>query len=663
MSIKYPIMTLNNESIVLFPGSSFSKNELKSRLHRMDIDASNIQDKNTLVKLYDSYLADHRNKIKIFDSLKKDTENRLSRLGMSERQSIQVSNANTMPNNLKNKVLNISISQEVKPFNNNNSRAQEKSFGNQGAERGAGYSNNVNYSFHSNISSQKQGNEDYRFGYNDNQMKNNFNNYNNNFSNSRNFQNNNQVNLTNSNSSNKFNNNNYNQNQTNYQQKYDNSMNSFNNSQNYRYNNINNNNTFLNNQKYQEEIKNSNINRNNNIINTSNVPKYQEEIRNSNNINMNNNITNTSNIPKYQEEIRNSNINRNNYNTNTSNVNKYQDEIRNSNVNRNNNTINYPKFQEENTNTDINRNNNSRYFQENSNNNQKIFTNITTPNPLNYQESMNSSIRSGNNNSNNYSNLNYNNSNFNNKNFNGSNINYSNSNYQNQQNNNNRMIIEDNNLLNEEELNQNRNNNNQNYKREQDEESAFSFFSTFQDFKNSPLYKNRKQICFNILISFLILIFAIGLLYFIFNCFESITNFFSEFFQIITDPRRFIQIILGFISTLLFGSVRYFYITIPLIVLIVLMFLALRKYIFQKRCREIIKKIQEYLNNNQSMGGNNIIYEDDIFKKFVQGYGISYEQFKKRYLKYLDKLRRDETNMKIYGQKINGKDILYWGLN
>ena len=93
------------------------------------------------------------------------------------------------------------------------------------------------------------------------------------------------------------------------------------------------------------------------------------------------------------------------------------------------------------------------------------------------------------------------------------------------------------------------------------------------------------------------------------------------------------------------------------------MFLALKKYIFQKRCREIIKKIQEYLNNNQSSGGNNIIYEDDIFKKFVQGYGISYEQFKKSYLKYLDKLRRDETNMKIYGQKINGKDIRYWGLN
>ena len=97
----------------------------------MDIDASNIQDKITLSKLYDSYLADNRNKLKIFDSLKKDIQIIKSRLGLNQRQSIQTSNDNTMSNNSKNKVLN--ISQDVKPFNIKNS-GQTISFGYQGSE-------------------------------------------------------------------------------------------------------------------------------------------------------------------------------------------------------------------------------------------------------------------------------------------------------------------------------------------------------------------------------------------------------------------------------------------------------------------------------------------------------------------------------------------------
>ena len=122
-SINYPIFSYNNESIVLIPGSRFTKKDLISRLHQMDIDASNIQDKNTLVNLYESSLQNHQNKLKIFDKLRKDTELLNSKLGLSQRQSIQASNMNTMSNNSKNKIIN--LSSNVQPFNPNNSRVQE----------------------------------------------------------------------------------------------------------------------------------------------------------------------------------------------------------------------------------------------------------------------------------------------------------------------------------------------------------------------------------------------------------------------------------------------------------------------------------------------------------------------------------------------------------
>ena len=73
MSSRYPIFSFKNESVILLPGSYFTKNVLKSRLHEMNINASNIDNKNQLASLYDSVLEDNRYKLKIFDILKKDT--------------------------------------------------------------------------------------------------------------------------------------------------------------------------------------------------------------------------------------------------------------------------------------------------------------------------------------------------------------------------------------------------------------------------------------------------------------------------------------------------------------------------------------------------------------------------------------------------------------
>ena len=283
--MNYPMFTSNNESVILFPGSRFSKKELLSRLHDIDPNIDNTLDKNNLIKLYDSYLSVDRNKFKIFNRLQKDTEYQKSRMGLSQKQSLLTSNANanTFSRDSKAKVLN--ISQEVKPFSEQQN--VNKSI------RGANSKNTI-----------ASNNNNINYGYNDNQLGRNSSNncqdysrniQNINYSNDSNF-----YNYSNTQSQNR------NQSQINYQQKYDNSV----------------------------------SNQNNNVSN-----KY------SMNSNMNDRY-NTSN-QHYQEEI----------------------------------------------NTDINRNN-QRYIQNSTNeDNQKLYTNIETPNP-NYQESKNSLLRSGN--SNNY---------------------------------------------------------------------------------------------------------------------------------------------------------------------------------------------------------------------------------------------------------------------
>lgn len=539
MSMKYSTFTFNNESVILLPGQRFSKKELLSRLHEMDANIDNYQDKSSLNNLYDSYLSDNRNKLKIYNRLKKDTEN-LNSIGFSQKQSIMASNANTISNNSKNNFLN--KSNEIKPF------SEQQNINNYNRE-GKIQKINISKNYEQNLI-----NQNYNYEYNDNQMENN--NYKN-YQDSRISQNTNDINNSN------FSQYNNSQNQFNYQQKNDNLKNNFNNSINNsdKINNINNNMTYI--QPYQEEI-------------------------------------NTG------------------------------------------------------------RNNKQRYYQENTKDNQKIFTNIQTPNPI-YQDPRNSLLKSGNSNNNNYirnSNINFSfNDNYN-PNYN--NQEYSNqmNPYQNQNNKNQRMIIEEQNqsMFPDDE---NKNITYQPSRREPDEESTFSIFSTFKDFKNSSLYKNRKQICFNLLISLIVFLIAIGSLNFIYNCWDSISNFFTEFFNILIDPKRITEGIFGFFSSVLFSSIRYFYIVIPLIAFIVWMVILGKKYLFKRRCKEILKKILEYLKNNENRE-NNIIYEEEIYRRFVQGNGVSYEYFINRYIPVMYKLRRDYP-LKTYNT-INGKNTKYWAL-
>ena len=587
-SINYPIIRMNNESVIIMPGSKFTKNELKSRLHDMDIDASNVQDKGVLVNIYESSLSDNQNKLKILNRLRKDTEMYNSKLGISQRQSLQASNANTMSNNSKNKVINISY--DVKPFNSKNTIQQDinmiKSI-NTNTSKGANSYNSYNY----NNNQEQPVNNTGKFGYSDNQIENRYNNYS-----ISNYQSNNQSKLNNSN---KYNNNNYSNNNNNYSY----------------YNNTS-----------QISVENNNNNLMNNLSNNN-----MNSINSLNNVS-NNNINNSSSINNMS----------NNYMNSKNSIN----DASNNNMN-NRNSINNKNYQEE-TNNDIKRNYN--YIGDSSGINNKIFTNVSTPNPQNYQQNnknqsiFNSLINS--------QSTNNNNNNFNNdKNYNiNNNFSFNSNNPFNQNTNNNysrRVIIEEQNpstlLSNGEEIQNN------NY-REPDEESNYSIFSTFKDFKNSYFYKNRKQICFNIVISFIILSLVIVGFYLL-----------SSFWDILTDPRSIIEGIFGFISSLFFGSIRYFYITIPIILLIIFLIIIVKKYMFKKRCKEIFKKIVDNLIKERNSG--NTICEDEIFRRYVQNFGINYEEFIKKYLPALRKMRRNDNRLKSYSERVNGKDITYWELN
>ena len=235
MSQSYSFFTYNNESVILVPGQKFSKDELKSRLHQMDIEASNVQKKNDLANLYDSSLQNNQNKFKIFDILRNDTKRYNSILGISQRQ--QMPSSINMSNNSQKRVMN--ISNEVKPFESNNKREQEFYNRNSINTNRQSYSDNQ-FSFMN--TNNEQNNDTFNHGYPNNNIKRS-NNQNQNYSNSRNFQNNKDSY--------------YNNNSDNYP-----SLNNSNNYKNNRNNFDNNKNINQSHYQYQEQI-NTNINRNN----------------------------------------------------------------------------------------------------------------------------------------------------------------------------------------------------------------------------------------------------------------------------------------------------------------------------------------------------------------------------------------------------------------
>ena len=216
--------------------------------------------------------------------------------------------------------------------------------------------------------------------------------------------------------------------------------------------------------------------------------------------------------------------------------------------------------------------------------------------------------------------------------------------------------------------NNNENNNNKNQKnkkennidkKDDDEKSSYSIFSAFENFKKNPLYKYRKFILIHIIVLLIFLIISISLLHLIYNYRENILNFFSDIFNILCQPRRILDLLTSFISVLFLGPIHYWYISIPVLILLFVFYIYMRKYLFKKRCKEILEKIVKHLKNDE----NNYISEIDIYKRFVQPYGISYDKFLKKYLVQLHKLRRNDNRLKLSSMKKDEKIIVFWELS
>lgn len=111
---KYDTFIYSGKKVVIRKGKDFSKNEIKSRLHQMNIDFDLSENSKTyFTNLYDEALYNNSNKIKIFDKLKSDTE----RLG------ILTINQNYIQNNRRN-------------FISDNEEAEEETIKNKKKEKG-----------------------------------------------------------------------------------------------------------------------------------------------------------------------------------------------------------------------------------------------------------------------------------------------------------------------------------------------------------------------------------------------------------------------------------------------------------------------------------------------------------------------------------------------
>ena len=187
--------------------------------------------------------------------------------------------------------------------------------------------------------------------------------------------------------------------------------------------------------------------------------------------------------------------------------------------------------------------------------------------------------------------------------------------------------------------------------------SAFSFFSAFENFKKYPFYKNRKFILIHLLILLAILCIAISLFKMISNSWDNIVEFFS-------GSKEILDSMLSYIYSLILYPVNYWYVSIPIIVVIFVLYLIMRKYLFKKRCEEIYERIVRDLENDIENESRSIS-EEEICRRYSRLYGINYKRFLNKYLPQIRKLRRSDKNnrLKLSAINDNDKDQIYWRIN
>ena len=200
--------------------------------------------------------------------------------------------------------------------------------------------------------------------------------------------------------------------------------------------------------------------------------------------------------------------------------------------------------------------------------------------------------------------------------------------------------------------------------------------SGYSNNNNSYYYNNEpKKSFFNFdnIYSLLLTIFMIGLLgffiYLISKYNLKIINFTKEGINTITNPKKFFgEFLLGnFLSLMKLikeFSWKYLYQIIFLGIIIVIFFIL--KIHFEKKriLNEIFQDIQRRLNgifnshNEYSIIGG--IPEKDIIKYYSEKYNISYEVFNSNYMPLLREMRRNNINIKIKEMNYNGENQLIW---
>ena len=634
MHTEYPSFIFNNEKFFIIPGSRFKKSELQARLKIMgiqDINSSN-QDKKYFINLYETSLKNNQNKLKILPQLRKDTDNLLSKLAMSQRQSLPQNMMSTNPT--QNNNMNISYDVQtfnkknqqfnfVQPIHTNKSQLSQNPFISTNMNQNQSNSS-ISYEYSNNIKNKDNSNI--------NANKNSTINYNNSFT--------------------------------------DKNNSSFNQENHFKKNNNNNessmvsnsNNSKIFNYKVEEQI-----NKDNNYNNITSQhqfysKKYVEDIQNNMNNNINNNFPNNKQpIEQYKEKTNNNEIN-NNYMNNIKSTNQFRNEpnninnrfYNNTNTNINENDKRYI-HQKQNNRKNTNQNVNYINYNNNDDDNNKTYTNI--PNQNQYDENAkyncnNNNLRNTANYKNTYSldntasNSNYMHNNINTNDF---------------DNKNEQSGIQEKQILSNEEYEKNIIVNS-NEQKEPDEISNFSLFSNFKKLKEYPFYKNKKLICIHAILLILILCIAISLLHLINYSWESITIFFDT---LINEPTSIFESISSFFFSIIFGALNYYYIIIPLIIIAVFGYFYFKRYFLKKRIRKIFKTIKnDLINNNNVSNGNGMRFmsEDEIFERYVKEYGISREEYVKKYLPKLETMRKNDNVLKEFRKKIDGKEVTFWNI-
>ena len=626
MNPPLPTFTHLGNTVILRPGNQFSKQELNSRLHQMEVqyDQSSMS-KAYFTNLYENALKYDQNKIKIFDRLIKDT---------IIYQKI-----------LKNNAQNFAHSPEKIVKNEKIPIIQSKITNNQNSFNDSRISNQTNISHNYN-------NNNYN-NYNNDIQTNNINNSNHGYK----FESRNEYNHETPNNSYITNKNNINfqkgnnQNETQYSFK------------NTIVNEIKKNQVAINNQNnnYNNNTRNEVDNRNqqyqNNFGEQSNMDEYQtatfggSKMNNSNNTNYQSNYNNNSDIQtnynsinpnaqnynnnnQYKEQYNNSpfyeqknypnNQNKSNYYENDENTKfpqKYNNQNQQSyNTNNNNiqqNNLNYSKYERKNCIVDGNNQQNNEYNNNINNRYQNPHGNNINPISLTIQNAVNENNMNDNNNQ--YENFK---------------SGYNPNNMQRNLNQNRRAILANNRGTQDDE--------------DGDGESNFTFMSKFDRIKNFFNEKENRDTCFNILQFIIIAVILAMVIRYGIRCSHTIGEKVAETAKTITNPKLFIELIFEFIKAII---VELFWnkilITVPLILLSLYVYQYRKNSQFEKICKDIIEDIKKYLRTAPlDRNGYRTITINEIINRYSQKYKIDRKTFVKKYLEKLKTLRKADHSLK-----------------